>query len=70
MKVKFLKNVLIFVSGNGTIEFNEFVQMMAFRVREQNEDEDLSDAFHVKIYILLPIVTYNCSDNKYFATFY
>lgn len=35
------------MTGNGTIEFNEFLRMMAKRQSEVDEQKDITDAFKV-----------------------
>jgi Ca2+-binding EF-hand superfamily protein len=41
-------------TGNGTIDFPEFCQMMNRRMTEHNEPEELMEAFKVNIlYIML-----------------
>ncbi len=41
-------NAIMFsISGNGTIEFNEFVMMMARRKKNRKEIDDIREAFKV-----------------------
>lgn len=45
-------------SGNGTIEFEEFVRLMVERLQKQTEDDDLRKAFEV---ILMNKMFHLCS---------
>jgi len=37
----------LFVTGNGTIDFEEFINMMAKKMRETDSEEELREAFRV-----------------------
>jgi len=39
--------LFLFLIGKGLIDFNEFLQMMAKRADEHNEEDELREAFRV-----------------------
>ncbi len=43
----FVQSYFLFIIGKGLIDFNEFLQMMAKRADEHNEEDELREAFRV-----------------------
>jgi len=42
-----LKSQLLSYAGNGTIDFDEFLNMMAKKMKETDSEEELREAFRV-----------------------
>ena len=45
--LKFVVFINLFSIGNGTIEFNEFLNMMSKKMKETDKEEELREAFRV-----------------------
>ena len=42
--------LLLLLPGNGTIDFNEFLTMMANKMKGSDQEEELREAFKVDVY--------------------
>lgn len=40
------------IDGNGTIEFNEFLQMMSKKMKGADDEDELREAFRYLIFLL------------------
>lgn len=54
VSVGFISSVPIGVSGNGTIDFPEFLTMMARKMKDTDSEEEIREAFRVFDKVRLP----------------
>lgn len=56
--------------GNGTIEFNEFLQMMSKKMRGADGEDELREAFRYNLILYVQIVTSLCEIFLWFTIDY